>query len=283
MLWGLLMVSDAPARRSVFYVSDGTGITAESLGHSLLSQFEGVQWHEVRMPFIDDVEKAQACLLRIKAARQRDGARPIIVTTLVQEAVAAVIAQADGVVLNFFDTFIAPLELELQQPARHMVGGSRGGASSQSYMARIAAIDFAVSHDDGITDRGFAEADLILVGVSRSGKTPTSLYLALQFGIKAANYPLIPEDFERQSLPPALLPHRNKLYGLSIDPHRLNRIRQERRPDSRYAALDNCIAEVQAAERMMQHHDIAWLDTSSKSIEEIAATLVELLARGRGA
>lgn len=276
------MTGDAPVLRSVFYVSDGTGITAESLGRSLLSQFEGVQWHEVRMPFIDSVAKAQDCLLRIDAARQRDGVRPIIVTTLVQESVAGVIGRADAVVLNFFDTFIAPLEQELHQPARHMVGGSRGGASSQSYMARIAAIDFAVSHDDGITDRGFAEADLILVGVSRSGKTPTSLYLALQFGIKAANYPLIPEDFERQSLPPALLAHRSKLYGLSINPQRLSRIRQERRPDSRYAAADNCIAEVQAAERMMQQHGIAWLDTSSKSIEEIAATLVELLAQRRG-
>ena len=270
-------------QRTIFFVSDGTGITAEALGHSLLSQFEGVQLREVRMPFVDTPEKIDACLARIAEARARDGARPIVVTTLVNHDMAHRLQQADALVLNLFDSFIAPLEAELGRAAQHTVGRARGGASSKDYQARVAAIDFTVTHDDGVSQHGLEQADIILVGVSRSGKTPTSLYLALQFGLKAANYPLIPEDFERNALPPALLPHKAKLHGLSINPERLSRIREERRPGSKYAALANCRAEVEAAEAMMRAHGIPWLDASSKSIEEIAATLVQALAQeGRG-
>ncbi|HWT54661.1 MAG TPA: pyruvate, water dikinase regulatory protein [Rhodocyclaceae bacterium] len=268
-------------QRTIFFVSDGTGITAEALGHSLLSQFEGVQLREVRMPFVDTPEKLEACLARIAEARQTDGARPIVVTTLVRSETAQRLQSADALVLNFFDSFIAPLEAELGLRATHMAGRARGGATSKDYIARVAAIDFTVAHDDGVSARGLELADLILVGVSRSGKTPTSLYLALQFGLKTANYPLIPEDFDRHALPPALLPYRDKLYGLSIDPERLSRIREERRPGSNYAKLANCRAEVEAAEAMMRTHGIPWLDASSKSIEEIAATLVEELSKRR--
>ncbi len=265
-------------QRTIFYVSDGTGITAEALGHSLLSQFEGLTLREVRMPFVDSAEKIDVCLQQIAAAAQADGVRPIVVTTLVHNAMAERLQQANALVLNFFASFIAPLEHELGLQAKHMMGRARGGATSKDYLARVAAIDFSVAHDDGVSQRGLEMADVILVGVSRSGKTPTSLYLALQFGLKAANYPLIPEDFERKALPPVLLPHRDKLYGLSIDPERLSRIREERRPGSNYAALSNCRAEVQAAEAMMRAHGIPWLDTSSKSIEEIAATLIQELS-----
>jgi regulator of PEP synthase PpsR (kinase-PPPase family) len=266
-------------RRTIFFVSDGTGITAEALGHSLLSQFEGVQLREVRMPFVDSDAKVDACLAQIAAARADDGVRPIVVTTLVRREMAERLYSADALVLNCFDFFIAPLEAELGQPASHMAGRARGGASSKDYLARVAAIDFTVSHDDGVSQRGLDMADVILVGVSRCGKTPTSLYLAMQFGLKAANYPLIPEDFERQALPPALLPYKDKLYGLSIDPQRLSLIRAERRPDSRYASSENCRAEVKAAEAMMRAHGIPWLDASSKSIEEIAATLMQGLSQ----
>ena len=268
-------------QRTIFFVSDGTGITAEALGHSLLSQFEGVQLREVRMPFVDTPEKVDACLARIATARDIDGARPIVVTTLVGSETAQRLNQADALVLNFFDSFIAPLETELGLRATHLAGRARGGATSKDYLARVAAIDFTVAHDDGVSARGLEMADLILVGVSRSGKTPTSLYLAMQFGLKAANYPLIPEDFERKALPPALLPYRNKLYGLSINPERLSRIREERKPGSTYASLANCRSEVQAAEAMMRTYGIPWLDASSKSIEEIAATLMEEISRNR--
>jgi regulator of PEP synthase PpsR (kinase-PPPase family) len=271
--------ASAIGQRTLFFVSDGTGITAEALGHSLLSQFESATLREVRMPFIDTLAKVDACIEQIAAARIKDGVRPIVVTTLVDATMAQRLQQADALVLDFFASFIAPLEIELQQPARHMVGKARGGTNSRDYLARVAAIDFSVAHDDGVSQRGLENADVILVGVSRSGKTPTSLYLAMQYGIKAANYPLIPEDFERNAMPPILLPHRAKLYGLSINPERLSQIREERKPNSRYAALDNCRAEVKAAEAMLAEHGVPWLDTSTKSIEEIAATLMQTLSK----
>ncbi len=261
-------------QRTIFFVSDGTGITAEALGHSLLSQFEGMTLREVRMPFIDTPEKIDACVQRIAEARAADGVRPVVVTTLVQREMAQRLRASDALVLDFFDSFIAPLESEFGRSASHSVGRARGGASSKDYQARVAAIDFSVTHDDGVSQHGLELADIILVGVSRSGKTPTSLYLALQFGLKAANYPLIPEDFERAKLPQSLAPHKGKCFGLSINPQRLAQIRNERRPGSKYAAIENCRYEVAEAELMMRKAGIAWLSSTHKSIEEIATTIL---------
>jgi regulator of PEP synthase PpsR (kinase-PPPase family) len=269
------------ASRTVFFISDGTGITAETLGHSLLSQFENTTFRQTRIPFVDTVEKARECLMRIEEARQRDGVRPIVVSTLVRQDIAGVVHEADAVVLNFFESFIAPLEEELGCKSSHTVGRTHSSADSQGYLARIEAINFTLAHDDGITDKGLEQADVILVGVSRSGKTPTSLYLALQFGIKVANYPLIPEDFERHQLPDGLHRFRHKLFGLTITPERLTQIRQERRPDSNYASLKNCTWEIDAAQNLMRREGVRWLDSTSKSIEEIAATLMSTLGLDR--
>jgi len=263
------------ASRTVFFVSDGTGITAETLGQSLLSQFESTQFRHIRIPFIDSIEKAEESLKRIHEAHLKDGVRPIVISTLVRADVAALFHQADAIVLDFFETFIAPLEAELGCKSSHTVGRSHGSVTSKGYLARIEAINFTLAHDDGITDQGLDQADVILVGVSRSGKTPTSLYLALQFGLKVANYPLIPEDFERHQLPDSLHKHRSKLFGLTIAPERLAQIRQERRPDSRYASIKNCSWEIEAAQNLMRREGIRWLDSTAKSIEEIAATLMQ--------
>lgn len=268
-------------RRTVFFVSDGTGITAETLGHSLMSQFEGISFNQVRMPFIDTADKANDCLCRIAETARIDGARPIVVSTLVRQEVSDAFRSAEGVVLDFFGAFIAPLEEELGQKSSHTIGRSHGRATSKDYLARIDAVNFTLAHDDGVADRDLDKADVILVGVSRSGKTPTSLYLALQFGIKAANFPLIPEDFERNRLPASLAPYRHKLFGLTISPDRLSQIRQERRPDSRYASLENCRWEVEQAQRLMRRENIRWLESTTKSIEEIAATLMQTIGLDR--
>jgi regulator of PEP synthase PpsR (kinase-PPPase family) len=265
------------ASRTVFFVSDGTGITAETLGHSLLSQFENTHFRQSRIPFVDSEEKVQDCLKRIEEAKQRDGARPIVISTLVRQDIAAMLKEADAVILNFFEAFIAPLEEELGCKSSHTVGRSHGSVTSKGYLARIEAINFTLAHDDGITDQGLDQADVILVGVSRSGKTPTSLYLALQFGLKVANYPLIPEDFERHQLPDSLHKYRHKLFGLTITPDRLAQIRQERRPDSKYASLKNCTWEIDSAQNLMRREGVRWLDSTSKSIEEIAATLMQTI------
>lgn len=265
-------------QRTVFFVSDGTAITAETVGHSLLSQFEGLDYRQIRVPFVDSPDKAADCVRQIAEARQRDGIRPIVVSTLVYEPVLAVLHEADAFILDFFAAFISPLEEELGVRSSHAVGRGHGHANTQSYSARIDAINFTLAHDDGVTEANLDEADVILVGVSRSGKTPTSLYLAMQFGIRAANYPLIPEDFERNALPSALGRHRQKLFGLSISAERLARIRQERRPDSHYASITNCRWEIDQAERLMRREGIRWLDSTSKSIEEISATLLQSIA-----
>ena len=161
--------------------------------------------------------------------------------------------------LDMFGTFVRPLEIELAMKSNHRIGRFSDVSKSKEYHDRIEAINFSLAHDDGQSNRDLEQADVILVGVSRSGKTPTSLYLAMQYGLKAANYPLIPEDFDRQQLPPALVPHRKKIFGLTIQPERLAEIRNERRPNSRYAALENCRMEVGEAEAMMRRAGIRWL------------------------
>jgi len=264
-------------KRTVFFVSDGTGLTAEALGHSLLTQFEDVEFKQIRIPFLDSIEQAQEAVVRINAQGEADGMRPIVFTTLVNQKLAAIVHQADAFSLSYFETFLAPLEAELGVKSSHTVGRSHGSADSSDYKKRIEAINYTLAHDDGITDRDLAEADVILVAVSRCGKTPTSLYLAMQFGLKAANFPLIPEDFDRGHLPGTLEKHRSKLFGLTIQPERLHQIREERRADSKYASLANCRYEIAEAEKMMRREGIRWLDSSTKSIEEISTTILQEL------
>jgi [pyruvate, water dikinase]-phosphate phosphotransferase / [pyruvate, water dikinase] kinase len=264
-------------RRTVFFVSDGTGITAQMLGHSLLTQFEGVEFNQVTLPFVDSTEKAEDCLARIEAAGANGSGQPIVFSTLVNQDARTVLRKANALFLDFFETFIDPLEAGLGVKSSHTIGRSHSAMDKKEYHQRIEAINFAMAHDDGASHRELGQADVILIGVSRSGKTPTSLYLALQFGVKAANYPLIPEDFQRMKLPEALRLHKPKLFGLTIAPERLHEIRKERRPDSRYAALDNCRYEVEEAERLMRREGIHSINSTSKSIEEIATTILREL------
>jgi len=264
-------------RRTVFFISDGTGITAQMLGHSLLTQFEGVEFNQVTLPFVDSTEKAEDCLARIEAERANGNGPPIVFSTLVNQDLRSVVRKANALFLDFFETFIDPLEAGLGLKSSHTIGRSHSAMDKKEYHQRIEAINFAMAHDDGASHRELGQADVILIGVSRSGKTPTSLYLALQFGVKAANYPLIPEDFQRMKLPEALRLHKPKLFGLTIAPERLHEIRKERRPDSRYAALDNCRYEVEEAETLMRREGIHSINSTSKSIEEIATTILREL------
>ena len=264
-------------RRTVFFVSDGTGITAQMLGHSLLTQFEGVEFTEVTLPFVDTVEKATETLARIEDESGRGNGQPIVFSTLVNGDLREIIRRSKVLCIDFFESFIDPLEAGLGIRSTHTIGRSHSAMDKPEYAQRIEAINFSMAHDDGASNTELDQADVILIGVSRSGKTPTSLYLALQFGVKAANCPLIPEDFEREQLPPSLRGHRAKLYGLSIAPERLSEIRYSRRPNSRYASLDNCRLEVREAETMMRREGVPWIDSTAKSIEEIATTILRTL------
>lgn len=266
-----------PQRRTVFFVSDGTGITAQMLGHSLLTQFEGVEFRQVTLPFVNSPEQAEDCRARIEAETRDGNGQPIVFSTLVNGELRNVVRRANAVFVDFFETFIDPLEAALGVPSTHTIGRSHSAMDRPGYTQRMEAVNFAMAHDDGASDRDLEQADVVLVGVSRSGKTPTSLYLALQFGLRAANYPLIPEDFERMRLPSALAPCRNRLFGLTIAPERLSEIRQARRPGSRYADLENCRFEVAEAERLMRREGIRWMDATVKSVEEIATTILREL------
>lgn len=262
------------ANRTVFFVSDGTGITAEAFGHAVITQFD-LKFKQVRLPFIDDLEKAEDAVRKINEAFEQTGNRPIVFSTLVKADLAAVIFRSKGLHMDLIQTFVAPLEEELGVKSTHTVGRSHNVADTEEYKNRIEAINFSLAHDDGQSNKNLSLADVILVGVSRSGKTPTTLYLAMQFGIKAANYPLIPDDFERGKLPSALYAFKGKIFGLSIAPERLSEIRNERRPGSKYASLENCRYEVNEAEAMMKREGIRWLSSTAKSIEEIAATILQ--------
>jgi regulator of PEP synthase PpsR (kinase-PPPase family) len=262
-------------RRTVFFISDRTGITAEMLGNSLLSQFEDFQFQRLTIPFVDSPEKVAEVIRQVNQTEATEGKPPIVFSSVVDEQASETIRrEAHALTLDLFQIFIAPLESELNAKSSHTAGRSHGLTNSHEYFSRMEAINFTQAHDDGAATRGLEKAQVILVGVSRCGKTPTSLYLAIQFGVCAANFPLTPDDFADRKLPSSILPYRDRLFGLTINAERLHRIRGERRPGSKYASLDNCRMEVREAEHLMQREGIPMLDTTAKSIEEIAATVL---------
>ncbi|MBV6863058.1 posphoenolpyruvate synthetase regulatory kinase/phosphorylase PpsR [Xanthomonas euvesicatoria] len=266
--------------RPVFYVSDGTGITAETIGHSLLTQFSGFNFVTDRMSFIDNADKARDAAMRVRAAGERYQVRPVVVNSCVDPQLSMILAESGALMLDVFAPFIEPLERELNAPRHSRVGRAHGMVDFETYHRRINAMNFALSHDDGIA-LNYDEADVILVAVSRAGKTPTCIYLALHYGIRAANYPLTDEDLENEQLPPRLRNYRSKLFGLTIDPERLQQIRQERRANARYSAAETCRREVAIAERMFQMERIPSLSTTNTSIEEISSKVLSTLGLQR--
>ena len=272
--------------RTVCFVSDRTGITSETLGQALLAQFEGVETRTVTMPFVSTREEARGVVERINAIARTEKARPIIFSTLVDDDVRALVKEANGFFLDFFDAFLAPLESELEVRSAHITGRAIAGAAADpAHSARIDATNFALANDDGSGARDYRGADLILIGVSRTSKTPTSLYLALQYGVFTANYLLTDEDLETGKLPKALQPYVAKLYGLTIGAERLQLIRQERRPGSRYASPQQVRYEVRTALSLFERQGIPHLDVSECNVEEIASRILDrmnLKRRARG-
>jgi len=267
-------------RRPIFFVSDGTGITAETIGHSVLTQFDGIDFDTKRLPFVDSEEKAHAACALICAAHAHTQARPIVVNTVVDPVLSGVLATSGALMLDVFAPFIGPLELELGQSRTPSVGKAHGLNNYAEYEARMNATNYALTHDDGI-DINFSDAEVILLGVSRSGKTPTCLYLALHYGVRAANYPLIPEDLEAGEIPQRLRSFKDRLYALTIDPTRLSQIRSERRPNSQYASLTQCQWEVETAQKLYRRENIPVLSSTHTSIEEIASKVLQALGLNR--
>lgn len=245
------------------------------LGHTLLTQFEDMEFERINCPFVDSTEKVAVVVGQINRAAERGDGRPLVFSSLVDPALREQVGQCTGVLFDLFDAFINPLEAELGVRSSHTVGRSHGMGVYATYKTRIDAVNFVLANDDGASTRHYPDADILLIGVSRSGKTPTCLYLALHYGILAANYPLTEDDLGTNRLPETLAPYRDKLYGLTIDSNRLQQIRTERRPNSRYASAEQCRFEVQAVEAMYQREEIPFLDTSAVSIEEIATTILQ--------
>jgi len=261
--------------RTVYFLSDQTGVTAETLGHSLITQFDSHHFRQVTLPFIDSDDKAREAVQKINESGEEDELRPIVFSTLVQPEFRKIVKEAKGLHLDIFDVFLEPLELELDQKPAHESGRAHGMSDIDAYMKRIEATNFALANDDGGVSRNYDMADVILIGVSRSGKTPTCLYLALQYGVYAANYPLTEEDFESGKLPNFLQQQIHKLYGLMITPDRLRQIRKERRPLGRYSSAQQVRYELRETEKIFKRYGIPHVDTTKFSIEEISSRILD--------
>lgn len=268
------------AKRQVFIVSDRTGITAEMQCHSLLSQFPGYDFEYHIIPFVDSSTKIASTAEQINKAAE-SGVKPLVFTTIINDELRYQLNQASGEFFDFFDRFIAPLERVLGTTSSHSLGLSHGLVDGKRYTSRIAAVNYSVHCDDGMHPRDYDRAEVIVIGVSRSGKTPTCLYLALHFGIFAANFPITDSDLDASSLPEILNPWREKIFGMTIDPVRLQQIRQERRANSRYSELAQCRFEVKQVEQMLQRERIPFVDATMMSIEEISTTVLQEKALDR--
>lgn len=263
-------------KRSVFFISDGTAITAETLGHSLLAQFPHVKFDIHIIPYITSEEAAMNVVEEINRSAEKDGQQPLVFDTLVDPYVRDIINTANAVNLDVFEGLISKLSDVLGTAPTTLVGQTHAVTDSESYKARIDAVHFALDNDDGARTRHYDKADLILIGVSRSGKTPTSIYLSLQFGIRVANYPLTEEDLDDNRLPAVLKEHKHKLFGLMIDAERLVAIRSERKANSRYASFSQCQMELRAVEGIYISEGIKYLNVSEMSIEEISTRVLQM-------
>jgi [pyruvate, water dikinase]-phosphate phosphotransferase / [pyruvate, water dikinase] kinase len=260
--------------RAVFFISDGTGITAETLGYTLLSQFQSFNYRQMTIPFVDTREKAMAAVETINASSTSEDFRPLIFSSIVNPTIQTIIAQSRGKYFDLFQAFIPAIEEELGIISHQMVGLTHSMKNVQSYNSRIDAVNFGLSCDDGIGIQHYSSSELILLGVSRCGKTPTSLYLALHFGLFIANFPFTDEDFPLNRLPEYIQPYKAKCVGLTIQPGRLQHIRQERRPNSRYSSIDQCCYEISEVEKLYRREAIPFINTTNHSIEEISAKIL---------
>jgi len=261
--------------RFVYFLSDQTGVTAETLGHSLITQFDGQDFQQVTLPFIDNEDKAKEAVLRINSSNKEQSNKPIIFSTFISEELREIVKEVDGLHLDIFDVFLEPLENELKLKSTKKSGLAHGMSDANTYMKRIEATNYALSNDDGGVTKHYDKADIILLGISRSGKTPTCLYLALQYGIYAANFPLTDEELENGAIPESLNPHRKKLFGLTISADRLRQIRKERRATGNYASIKQISYEIREAEKLYVKNSIKFVDTSELSIEEISGKILE--------
>ena len=263
--------------RTVFFVSESTGITSETMGHSLLSQFPHIDFTYIQRPYVDTVEKAEKLVEEISQVCQNLGFRPLVFATMPDLAINKLLESADCYYYEIFENFIDKIGHDLHTKPTRESGLSHGLVNEKTYDLRIDALNFTLKHDDAMVLKTLGDADVIIVGVSRSGKTPTSLYLALKYGIKAANYPITDSDFEKHALPDVLLENREKLFATTIEATRLREIREKRRAGSQYAAIQTCKSELKKAQQLYDKYGLVPMDVTHQSIEELSAQIVRKL------
>lgn len=266
--------------RAVFFVSNSTGITVETLGRSLLYQFSSTQFESHSLRFIDTTDKAKEAVNTINKLARETGSRPIILSTLIKPELRDILSIAEGLYLDVFDTFIASIEEEIGCEAKLGMGRAHGIIDDDYYSERMDAVNYSLKTDDGVAANKYFQADVILTGASRTGKTPTSLYLAMHYGLKAANYPIVDEEIDSHSLPNSLNNYKEKVFGLLVTPERLQSIRTKRRPDSQYASLSQCQYEIRQTETLFQQENIPYFDVSSMSIEEVSSNIMNMMKIG---
>ena len=263
--------------QNVFFISDSTGITIESLGHSLFTQFPDVAFEKKVFPFVTKKEGAEKAIAHIKKVAANSQNPPIVFTSLADEDLKRLFTANNISIYDIFSSFIPEMESHLNTQASHAIGATHGVGNSSGYLQRIDALNFSLSHDDGMKLSTIEHADIILTGVSRSGKTPTCLYLAMHYNLKTANYPLTDSDFNNSYLPETLRTSQDRTFGLTISPTQLCKIRAERKPNSKYASFEQCEYEIKKAETIYKNAKLPFIDTSSVSIEEIATTIIQRL------
>ncbi len=262
--------ADQPTR-DAYFISDSTGVTAETLGNALLANFPGVLFRRHTVPFVDSIRGAQNIAADIRA---RSG-EPIIFTTVKSAQILDELAHADGVVIDLLGGHLRELETSLGTTASEQLGQFHGVGDMERYFARMRAVEYAIEHDDGQSMRALDIADVIIIAPSRCGKTPTTMYLALQYGLLVANYPLTDDDFPSDGLPATVARYAAKCFGLTTTPLRLSQVRHERRPDSRYSSLAQCTLEIRRAEDLYRRNRVPFLNSSTKSVEEMSAVIIQ--------
>jgi regulator of PEP synthase PpsR (kinase-PPPase family) len=264
----------------VFFLSDSTGISAETMGNALLIQFPDARFERTLIPFITTVEEARRVVAILDEAM--DGpVTPLVFTTAAVDTVRSELAKTRAPVIDFFDIHMSRVEEILGLRGLHEAARLHGVGDIRSYNSRMAAIEFTIEHDDGQSVRALEKADVILIAPSRCGKTPTSMYLALQHGLFVANYPLVDEDLEQSELPERLREYQDHCVGLTTTVERLSRVRHERRPGSRYASAEQCRWELRRAAAIYDARRIPVIDSSSRSVEEMATLIVQTMTGTR--
>ena len=266
---------------TIFFVSDGTGITVETVGQSLLAQFNYLQFEKVTLPFIDTEQKALDIVERINLVSIKQPIAPIVLGSLINEDIRRILANSKSLFIDVLEPFIPLFEQHLKIAANKKVGIGHSLYNDPNYQRRINAVQFAMDSDDGNNASQYHLADAILLGISRTGKTPASLYLALQYGIMVVNYPLTEEDMDTNYLPLSLMPFRHKLFGLTVNPNWLANLRQQRQPNSKYASINQCEFESMFSVQLFKKYQIPYVDTTSMSIEELSSHVMSQMGIGR--